>query len=112
VAQSATAPFIPVPEIGADPNGGTTLGILPVWLRTNEQDEIDRIIAPDLFHNSHFGWGMHARWYAYSSEDEQWSVVNGGVGFRGIARPLVAGYVDVGYGSEGAAVFTGINYPF
>jgi outer membrane protein assembly factor BamA len=35
-----------------------------------------------------------------------------GVGFRGIARPSVVGYVDIGYGSEGAAVFTGINYPF
>ena len=35
-----------------------------------------------------------------------------GVGFRGIARPSVVGFVDVGYGSEGAAVFTGINYPF
>jgi outer membrane protein assembly factor BamA len=36
----------------------------------------------------------------------------GGVGFRGIARPSVVGYVDIGYGSDGAAVFTGINYPF
>ena len=35
-----------------------------------------------------------------------------GVGFRGVARPFVVGYVDVGYGSEGAAVFTGLNYPF
>jgi len=35
-----------------------------------------------------------------------------GLGFRGIARPFVVGYVDIGYGSEGAAVFTGINYPF
>jgi len=35
-----------------------------------------------------------------------------GIGFRGIARPFVVGYVDIGYGSEGAAVFTGINYPF
>jgi len=35
-----------------------------------------------------------------------------GVGFRGIARPSVVGYVDIGYGSDGAAVFTGINYPF
>jgi len=24
----------------------------------------------------------------------------------------VVGYVDVGYGSEGSAVFTGIGYPF
>lgn len=35
-----------------------------------------------------------------------------GVGFRGIARPYVVGYVDIGHGSEGLAVFTGLNYPF
>jgi hypothetical protein len=35
-----------------------------------------------------------------------------GMGFRGIARPFVVGYVDIGFGSEGAAVFTGLNYPF
>ncbi|HEX4023400.1 MAG TPA: BamA/TamA family outer membrane protein [Steroidobacteraceae bacterium] len=35
-----------------------------------------------------------------------------GLGIRGLARPFVVGYVDIGYGSEGAAVFTGINYPF
>jgi hypothetical protein len=36
----------------------------------------------------------------------------GGLAFRGIARPFVVGYVDIGYGTEGVAVFTGINYPF
>jgi hypothetical protein len=36
----------------------------------------------------------------------------GGLGIRGVARPFVVGYVDVGYGSEGVAVFTGIDYPF
>jgi hypothetical protein len=36
----------------------------------------------------------------------------GGVGFRGIALPFVVAYVDVGYGGEGVAVFSGINYPF
>ncbi len=35
-----------------------------------------------------------------------------GLGMRGIAPPFIVGYVDVGYGSEGVAVFTGINYPF
>ena len=35
-----------------------------------------------------------------------------GVGIRGIASPNVVGYVDVGYGREKAAVFSGINYPF
>jgi hypothetical protein len=24
----------------------------------------------------------------------------------------VVGYVDIGYGSEGVAVFSGVNYPF
>jgi hemolysin activation/secretion protein len=36
----------------------------------------------------------------------------GGLGFRGIAQPFVVGYVDVGYGAEGASIFSGINYPF
>jgi hypothetical protein len=36
----------------------------------------------------------------------------GGMGFRAIAEPFVVGYVDVGFGGEGAAVFSGINYPF
>jgi len=35
-----------------------------------------------------------------------------GLGFRGIARPFVVGYVDIGYGSEGVAAFTGLYYPF
>ncbi len=53
------------------------------------------------------------RVFAHSSTfpiDKLHNVV--GVGFRGIAAPFIVGYVDVGYGSEGAAVFTGINYPF
>lgn len=36
----------------------------------------------------------------------------GGLGIRGLAKPFVVGYIDVGYGSEGVAVFTGIDYPF
>lgn len=35
-----------------------------------------------------------------------------GLGLRAVARPFVVGYLDVGVGDEGAAVFTGINYPF
>jgi hypothetical protein len=38
--------------------------------------------------------------------------VAGGVGFRAIAQPFIVGYVDVGYGSQGVAVFSGIDYPF
>ena len=73
----ATAPFIPVPLIGVDPNSGTTLGVLPVWLKTDDNHEIRRIIAPDILHNPYFGYGVDARLYAYSSEDEQWSIDSG-----------------------------------
>ncbi|HZP40089.1 MAG TPA: BamA/TamA family outer membrane protein [Candidatus Binatia bacterium] len=35
-----------------------------------------------------------------------------GVGFRGVVRPQIVGFVDIGRGSEGTAIFTGVNYPF
>lgn len=35
-----------------------------------------------------------------------------GLGIRGLACTFVVGYFDVGYGSEGVTVFTGIDYPF
>jgi len=35
-----------------------------------------------------------------------------GIGVRGLALPYVVGYIDVGYGKEGTAIFTGLNYPF
>jgi Omp85 superfamily domain len=73
----ATAPFIPVPEIGVDPNSGTTVGVIPTWLHSNENNEIDRIIAPDILYNPNFGVGAHGRIYGYPSADEQWSVVAG-----------------------------------
>jgi len=73
----ATAPFIPVPEIAVDPDSGTTLGIIPTWIKTDENHEIRRIIAPDVLYNPYFGYGVHARVFAYASGDEQWSLVAG-----------------------------------
>jgi len=73
----ATAPFIPIPLISTDPNSGTTVGLIPTWLETDENHDIRRIIAPDVMHNDNFGYGMHARIYAYPSADEQWSVTAG-----------------------------------
>lgn len=37
---------------------------------------------------------------------------NPGLGFRAIARPNVVGRLDVGTGSEGKAVFAGLDFPF
>jgi hypothetical protein len=73
----ATAPFIPIPEIATDPNSGTTVGIIPTWLQTDEHEDIHRIIAPDVMHNTYFGYGVHGRIYAYPSADEQWSITAG-----------------------------------
>lgn len=72
-----SAPFIPVPEIAVDPNSGTTLGVLAVYLKTDDKDQISQIIAPDFLHNPNFGYGTHARIYSFSSSDEQWSLVGG-----------------------------------
>ena len=70
-------PFLPIPSIGTDPNSGTTVGLLPVWLHTDEHHDITRIVAPDVTHNPYFGWGVHGRLFEYPSEDTQWSVVGG-----------------------------------
>jgi outer membrane protein assembly factor BamA len=72
-----SAPFIPVPEIATDPDSGTTLGLLAVYLKTDDNNEISQIIAPDVLHNPNFGYGMHARIYSFASNDKQWSLVGG-----------------------------------
>jgi hypothetical protein len=73
----ATAPFIPIPEVAADPDNGTTVGLIPTWLKTDEQHDIRQIIAPDIIHNPYFGYGVHGRIYDYPSTDEQWSIIGG-----------------------------------
>jgi outer membrane protein assembly factor BamA len=35
-----------------------------------------------------------------------------GLGFRGVVRPQIVGFVDIGRSAEGTAIFTGVNYPF
>jgi outer membrane protein assembly factor BamA len=73
----STAPFIPIPEIDVDPNSGTTLGLLPTWLVTDDKGEIRKIIAPDIDHNPYFGLGVSASIYSFNSSDTQWSLVGG-----------------------------------
>ncbi len=34
------------------------------------------------------------------------------MGFRTVIKLFVVGYVEVGYGNQGSAVFSGINYAF
>lgn len=73
----ATAPFLPIPEVAVDPDNGTTVGLIPTWLKTDAQHDIRQMIAPDVIHNAYFGYGVHARIYDYPSADEQWSIIGG-----------------------------------
>jgi hypothetical protein len=70
-------PFIPIPEVGTDPDSGTTLGFLPVFLGTDAHKEIRQIIAPDIIYDPNFGLGARGRIFGYPSDDTEWSVVGG-----------------------------------
>lgn len=72
------SPFIPIPEIGTDPDSGTTLGFLPVFLQADDQHQVRQVIAPDVIRSSDFGYGARARIFEYPSEDTQWYAVGGG----------------------------------
>ena len=72
-----TSPFVPIPEVGTDPNSGTTVGILPVYLSRDERGDIQQIIAPDLIYHPDLGVGAHFRIFSYPSEDAEWSAVVG-----------------------------------
>ncbi len=74
----ATAPIIPIPEIDEDPYSGTTLGVIPTYLITNDQGEISKIIAPDVIYNQYFGYGARGRIFSFPSDNTQWSIVGGG----------------------------------
>jgi hypothetical protein len=73
----ATAPFIPVPYLATDPDSGTTIGLIPTFVTTDENHNVSRIVAPDVIYNPDFGFGVHARIFEYSSADRQWSAVAG-----------------------------------
>jgi hypothetical protein len=85
-----TWPFIPVPEVATDPNGGVTYGVLPVWLFTDDKKEISSILAPDINANSTLGPGGNFRYLAYPSGDTQWYAEGGG-------QEIIARNVDIDY---------------
>lgn len=83
-------PFIPVPEVATDPNGGVTYGVLPVWLFTDDKNEISSILAPDINSNSTLGPGGNFRYLAYPSSDTNWYIEGG-------AQETIARNVDLDY---------------
>jgi len=83
-------PFIPVPEVATDPNGGTTGGILAAVLFTDQQSQITDILAPDVETNTTLGPGGTFRFLSYPSEDTQWYATGG-------AQQKIARHVDIDY---------------
>ena len=69
-----SAPFIPIPEIDTDPDSGRTFGVIPTFLQNDASGSITRIIAPQVYRNSYFGWGVGANLFDYPSADTQWSL--------------------------------------
>ncbi len=72
-----TWPFIPIPEVDTDPNGGTTVGLLPVFLFVDDQKQIYRIINGDITKNTTLGVGASFQILSYPSDDTQWSTTFG-----------------------------------
>jgi hypothetical protein len=72
-----TSPFIPIPEVATDPNSGTSFGVLPIYLVTDEEKQIRKIYAPDVTYHPQLGIGARFRLFGYPSEDTAWYVVGG-----------------------------------
>lgn len=70
--------LFPVPEVATDPNEGTTVGVLPVLLFTDEHHQIRNIVAPDIAGNTILGATGNFRFLSYPSSDTQWYVTAGG----------------------------------
>ncbi|HXN86274.1 MAG TPA: BamA/TamA family outer membrane protein, partial [Candidatus Binataceae bacterium] len=85
-----TWPFIPVPEVATDPNGGTTVGILAAVLFTDSKNQITDILAPDAEVNTVQGTGGTFRYLSYPSEDTNWYVTVG-------AQVKIARHLDLDY---------------
>ena len=72
-----TWPFIPVPEVATSPNGGTTYGLMTVFLQHDDHGDVSSIIAPDITNNTTLGVGGDFRYLDYPSSDVHWAVSGG-----------------------------------
>ncbi|HVN29189.1 MAG TPA: BamA/TamA family outer membrane protein, partial [Candidatus Binataceae bacterium] len=85
-----TWPFIPVPEVATDPNGGTTGGVLAAVLYTDSRNQISDIFAPDIESNTTLGAGGTLRYLSFPSEDTNWYATAG-------AQERILRRVDIDY---------------
>jgi len=88
----ATWPFtlIPLPIVVTDPNAGTTVGVMPVFLFNDSNHHISSILAPDVNDNTILGAGATFRYLAYPSADTQWYAI-------GAVSQTIARRIDLHY---------------
>lgn len=82
--------LIPLPIVVTDPNAGTTVGVMPVFLFNDEHHQIREIFAPDVNDNTNMGAGGTFRYLSYPSADTQWYAI-------GSASQTIARRVDLLY---------------
>ena len=82
--------LFPVPELTTNPNGGVTYGMLLAFLFKDQDGHIKSIFAPDVNENSDLGPGGAIRYFAYPSENTQWSAQAG-------AQENIARMVELNY---------------
>jgi hypothetical protein len=63
--------LVPVPEIIVDPNEGETVGVLTAVLFSDEQQELRRILAPDVRYNDITGVYPTLRLYEYPARGQK-----------------------------------------
>src|SRR5215469_5935890 len=82
--------LFPIPEVATNPNGGVTYGVLLAFLFKDKQNQISRILAPDINDDTVLGFGGTVRYFAYPSADTQWYALAG-------AQEKIARTVDLNY---------------
>src|ERR1041385_9212945 len=68
---------IPIPELITYPNEGNTFGLLGVVLFTDEKDEIQYMLAPDVRYNETKGVFPIVRFFGYPTPTRRYSVLAG-----------------------------------
>jgi outer membrane protein assembly factor BamA len=65
------ATLVPVPEVTTDPNEGVTVGVLPVVLISNDQQQLRSIVAPDVRYNDITGVYPSLRFFDYPTPKQK-----------------------------------------
>ena len=71
---SAKVVTIPLPVIASSPNEGITAGGLTAFLIHNKRDEINTLLAPQVNHNTNFGFTTSLYGAFYPNSDQNWEI--------------------------------------